>query len=894
MERRAHLASYRVQLTPRFRFDDAVDILPYLDDLGITDLYVSPILQATRGSRHGYDVTDPTRIREELGGRDGLLRLSEALGRHRMNLLLDLVPNHMAASVENPWWKDVLAYGPRADHARAFDIDWTRGPRGRLVLPLLTGSLKDALDRGALQLVPSGKGLSLAIEHLRLPLSPRSIDFLGAWATATQEGQRTPKALREAAERANERAGTAEGRRLFAGILARQPYALAGWREGSHRVNYRRFFALNDLVGIRSEDPWVFEETHRLVLDLVAGGHVAGLRIDQIDGLANPAAYLARLRRNVSSESHANPPWTIVEKILAARETLPTGWAVDGTTGYDFLADSGALFLDPEGYDLLLADYRRWTGQSGNLAEVGRVAEREVIGDLFRAEMRVLVDLLTRIHGSGRRIDSQALTRALVELTACLPVYRTYVRDGHMSPQDRRILEEGFRLARKFLPERAAERPAFEFLRSVLLGSRPTRDEGARKEFVRRWQQLSGAVMAKGVEDTAFYRFNPLVSLNVVGGDPRDRELRFGTDAFHRSMRSRLRHSPRTLNATSTHDTKRSEDVRMRVHALTDMPDEWELRIRRWHRLNRSHQSLVGGRRVPDRNEELLLYQSLLGSWPLDASEREVFASRIRDYVVKAAREAKVHTRWRRPNEAHEAALVRFADGCTRADPDGRFARDFLPFQRRVAFLGALRSLALLTVKIATPGIPDFYQGTELWDLSLVDPDNRRRVDFPRRAALLRSLPLPPTEEDASALLTQWRDGRVKLHAMRTGLALRGRAAWLFLRGSYLPLRVVGSDRVLAFARRFGDAWVVATAVLSHPRLYPAPTRLAFRPFAGPARILLPSAAPDLWSPVYTGGDLQASEAGGSRGLLLRDVFGRWPAALLVSGRIDNPKSSRA
>ena len=892
MEPRAHLATYRVQITPRFRFDDVASILRYLEALGITDLYASPILKARRGSRHGYDLVDPTQINPDLGGQAGFLRLSEALQARRMNLLLDIVPNHMAASPENPWWRAVLAGGPKTDAARVFDIDWSRSPKGRVLLPVLREPRKALLDARAFRLVAAAGDLWLEVDRLRFPMSPRSVAFLRRWAARRRGARGAPPGLRELASRANAESGTTEGRRLFAGLLARQAYVLSEWRAGSRRVNYRRFFALNDLIGVRVEDPWVFEQTHRVVLDLAARGYVNGLRVDHIDGLADPGAYLRRLQDRLRGRRASL--WTVVEKILAAQEPLPEDWPVDGTTGYDFLADSGALFLDPEGYDHLVTDYRRWTRTREDLADVARAAEREVLADLFSADLGKIMDLLPRVKGVDERADRHALRTALSELTVCLPVYRTYLSDGRVSDRDRQALGEGFRLARGRFALGSPERRALEILHSVLLGASRNRDDPARREFVRRWQQVSGAVMAKGVEDTAFYRFNPLVSMNVVGGDPRDRALRFGTEAFHRAMSVRARFWPRTMNATSTHDTKRGEDVRMRLHALTDMPDEWDLRVRRWHRMNRSHESLVGGHRVPDRGEELFLYQVLLGSWPLDPSERSTFAARIRDYVVKASREAKIHTRWRRPSQAYEDAMVRFADGCTSADPEGLFARDFLPFQRRIAFLGALRSLALLTVKIAAPGIPDFYQGTELWDLSLVDPDNRRRVDFPRREALLHSLPLPPTQAGASALLSQWRDGRVKLHAMRAGLALRRQAASVFLRGAYVPLRIQGSDRVLAFARRSGGAWVLAAAVLSHPRLYPVPSRLAYRPFTGPARILLPAHAPGVWSHVYADGDVQASEAGGPRGLLLRDVFRTWPAALLVSGRANNPKSSRA
>ncbi len=986
---RAPTSTYRLQLRETLPLDRARELLPYLDALGVDWLYLSPLLQARPGSAHGYDVVDPTRVASGLGGDAALVALSRAARARGMGLLVDVVTNHMAADERNPWWRDVLEHGRSSAYARFFDIDW-RPPgdpvRDRLLLPVLGDRYARVLEAGELGIALAEDRLEVRYGERALPLEPASwgrVIAAAAEGGAPREASaaatlRTlasgfaslpPHDTTDPAAAAARRDLTARMKARFAAalrdipgvrlaieealaglagrpgepatftaldaLLSAQPYLLVHWRIAAPEINYRRFFDIADLVGVRLEEPAVFAALHERILEWLAGGLVAGLRIDHVDGLLDPAGYLDRLREAAGAE-----PYIVVEKILTGEETLPAEWPVAGTTGYDFLTlVSGALVL-PAGLERLQRAYDAFRGGARPFATVEYEKQRQVIRLHFAAELRALALRLTRIARAsrfGRDAPARQLEQAIVEVTACLPVYRTYTV-GAVSRRDRAVVERAVGAARARNP--AVDDVAYEVLRRVLLLDLPSdADEATRAEwiaFVLHWQQLSGPVMAKGVEDTSLYLFNTLLSLNDVGGDPGAGAL--APADLHARLAARGREWPATMNAASTHDAKRSEDVRARLHALTEVPGAWAAVLERWRGWNAWARAEGRSGAAPDADEEVLLYQTLLGAWPLDDGERAGFGERVRAYLVKAAREAKRNTSWLEPDEAYERDLVAFADAVLDPSRGSAFLPDFLAVHERLAAAGAVNSLAQLALRLGAPGVTDVYQGTELWNFSLVDPDNRRPVDFGARANRLAVL-----DDAADALaaardaIRHWRDGTVKLLVLRAGLRLRRERPGLFVGGDYLPLEVVAGDgggeveqeveqevlpppdeRVIAFARRSGSKWLVtavprgvactlgarlralaAGAEGERERAAAAEDRAASRtggdavawqasgfaaagPLAGLA-LRLPTGAPARWRDAASGREVVAA-TGGARGPLLpaAAVFDPLPVALLV------------
>jgi (1->4)-alpha-D-glucan 1-alpha-D-glucosylmutase len=950
---RVPIVTYRLQFNPGFRFADAQALVPYLHALGITDIYASPILKARRGSTHGYDVTDPTCLNPELGtGAEFETLVGELRGRG-MGLLLDIVPNHMAASSENRWWVDVLENGPSSRYAPCFDIDWHPDPadgvpENAVLLPILGARYRRVLQDRKLILGLDKEGFFVRYQAVRLPLDPKSYrmllthrleslkEALGEADRALQELmhlldiiERLPvrtatdaeelEARRRDKEVIKERLWALystspkigefidenvrifngqgkdpEGPHLLEQLLADQAYRLAFWREGIEKINYRRFFDLSDLIGVRVEDPEVLEATHALVFRLADEGKVTGLRVDHIDGLYDPLAYLQRLQGRLGARQPAGAGpsfYAVVEKILGGDEQLPEDWPACGTTGYDFLNALNAVFVDGRGVKLLDAVYRRFTGSQLDFGDVVYESKKQVMQDLFGAELRTLGHRLGRLANdhNGRGLSRKELVQALVEVTACLPVYRTYTRGLEVSPSARSYIEGAVEEARRRNPGVSAS--ARDFVRRVLLLDFPAPSMAERRErwrrFVMRWQQFTGAVMAKGLEDTALYRHNRLISLNEVGSAADGAIPSDGAGRFHRHNVRTLQRWPHTLNATSTHDTKRSEDVRARLNVLSELAGVWARRLSRWSRMNRDKKGLVNGRPVPDPSEEVLLYQTLVGAWPLEAEEVSEFRRRLQTYVIKAAREAKVYTSWRRPDGAHEKALTRFVEACLDRSRPNEFLADFLPFQRRIAHYGALNSLTQVLLKIASPGVPDLYQGTELWAFSLVEPDNRRPVDFPKRSQLLDELKRQEANDAlglVQELLADWQDGRIKMYLTWKALAFRKGHPALFEDGAYLPLRVSGErkEHVVAFARHQGGNW----ALVAVPRLVAGLVAQGRLPVGRrtwkDTAIALPARAPERWVNVLTGETLTASRVPGGQVIHLHSVFLHLPFALLA------------
>ncbi len=774
---------------------DALRILDYLHELGITDIYASPLMKARSGSPHGYDVTDPTRLNPEIGTPEEFDEFSLALQARGMGLVLDIVPNHMAASIDNPWWSDVLEKGRESPYADFFDVNWEDG---KVLLPILGRPYGEVLENEELVLlVENGRPLVQYYEQ-KLPVAAAGAGF-------SQPGRR-----RQRLENIDQ-------------ILSRQNYRLAFWRKASESINYRRFFDISDLISLRAERDDVFQATHAYTLNLVREGKVNGLRIDHIDGLLDPQAYFEKLPRDV---------YVIAEKVLAGNEQLPCAWRAHGATGYDFLNFVNGVFIDPAGYRQLEKIYADFTGSAETYADVCRARKRQVIKELFAGELARLARRLAGLAEEDRHardLTGAELEEALAAVTACLPVYRTYIRDFQISETDRAYIEDAAALA--------GPCPATEFLKRVLL-LEPAWYLQSHKpdylDFVMHWQQFTGPVMAKGLEDTAFYVHNPLTSVNEVGGDPGGPEVYFGMEEFQRRNLARRSRWPYTMNATSTHDTKRSEDVRARINVLSEIPEEWRRALRRWKRLNPAGSA-------PDASEQVLIYQSMLGAWPIEQE-------RLNRYVTKALREGKTHTSWIDIDEAYERQVLSFVDSLYRNEP---FMADFTRLQKKIAWFGALTSLSQLALKITSPGIPDFYQGTELWDLSLADPDNRRPVDFESRMRALAGLRVRAQPKE---LFKNWRDGRIKMYVTWKLLNFRRRHSDLFLHGDYIPLRVTGTraEHVVAFVRRLHDSWCVTAAARFFTKLARTGSPPLGEKVWGNTAVELPDDAPASWANVLT------------------------------------------
>jgi (1->4)-alpha-D-glucan 1-alpha-D-glucosylmutase len=875
-------ATYRVQLHKGFGFEAAAAEVEYLDRLGVSHLYSSPVLQAVPGSMHGYDVVDHGKVNAELGGEAGLARLAATLRARGMGQLLDIVPNHMAiVTPHNRWWWDVLENGPSSRYAAYFDVDWDAPEaklRNTVLLPVLEDQYGRVLGKGLLRVARREDGtFAIRYHEHEWPVAPRSIDSLLAAAaercgsdelafiadaqgrlaasTATdvlaiRRRHRHKEVLRQMLERlCRERpevAGAVEAEiervnaepDLLDALLDRQNYRVASWKSAAGDLGYRRFFDVNTLVGLRVEIERVFFDTHHLVLGWLDDGTVDGVRIDHPDGMRDPAAYLHRLRS-------ARPGvWVVVEKILEAGESLPESWPVEGTTGYDFMARASALFVDPEAERPLTELYAELTGENTDYAEVLRVQKHRVLRDVLGSDLNRLSAQLAEVcaqHRDYRDHTRQELHEVVRELIACFPVYRAYVSaeaEG-ASAQDEKYVGEAITAVRARRPE--FDGRLLDFLRELLLRRVPGDRE---TEFVLRFQQVTGPAMAKGAEDTAFYCYNRLVSLNEVGGSPD----RFGLSIadFHEASQAAHWKWPRGLLATSTHDSKRSEDVRARIGVLSEVPQAWARVVRGWFERHRKH----WGAETPDGNIQYLLYQTLVGAWPIETA-------RVKAYMEKAAREAKARTSWTAPQEAYETALQGFVDAVL---ADDTFRRELESFVGTVREAGRTSSLAQVLLKLTCPGVPDIYQGTEIWDLSLVDPDNRRPVDFALRHRLLADL----EGLSVGAVMARADEGLPKMWLITRALAVRrARPVPFGPDGAYTPLAAEGpaADHVVAFVRGGEVVTVVPRFVLKR------------RGEWGDTRLVLPEGA---WRNELTGEEVTGGPAQVGR------MLASFPVALLV------------
>jgi (1->4)-alpha-D-glucan 1-alpha-D-glucosylmutase len=873
-------ATYRLQFNRNFTFADAAAVVPYLHMLGITHVYASPFLKARSGSPHGYDIVDHNALNPEIGDEASLESYVEMLHRHGMGQIMDIVPNHMAVGGDdNSWWLDVLENGEASVYATYFDIDWhpvNTALNNKVLLPFLGDHYGTVLEQGELRLSFDPDKGSFGVryyEHL-FPVDPATYPKILSFRFDAAE-KRTGHDL-SATSRRQRRDGIVSCKQRLADLCRNQPevhafvcdnvrhfngtagrpesfdplhrlldaqaYRLAYWRVASDEINYRRFFDINGLAGIRIENREVFEATHRLVRKLSGSGQVDGLRVDHPDGLSDPCAYYGALqkltRERAGGTTSGNPFYLLVEKILASYERLPADWPVAGTTGYETAYLLNGLFVYPGSERPLNRLYRRFTGHSTDFDGLLYERKKLIIRSVLSSELTVLANLLAGIARTDRHTRDftyHGLREALGEVVACFPVYRTYVTAERTSEEDRRYIRWAIAQARKRNP--ATDALIFEFIHQLLLLSRL---DGYRANvrrrvihFTLRFQQYTAPVMAKGLEDTTFYIFNRLVSLNDVGFDPRAYGI--SVNAFHHENRQRLADWPHAMVTTSTHDSKRGEDVRTRINVLSEVADEWRRHLGRWLRINRNKRRLVNDERAPSRNDEYLLYQTLVGAWPTDtpdASGLDAFRSRIENFMLKAIREAKVHTSWASPNEEYEEAVRHFVRALLDDTGSNAFLADFMPFQRRVTRFGLFSSLSQTLLKLTIPGVPDTYQGNELWAFNLVDPDNRRPVDYEQRRFALQALVTRCEAGDLPALtrdlLAQIENGEAKLYLTWRTLCLRRQYPELFTHGEYLALVTTGSkaDHVCAFARRLADREVVVVAARWFARLSADENRL--------------------------------------------------------------------
>lgn len=977
-EARAPSSTYRVQLHREFNFADLESLLPYLRRLGITDCYVSPVFEARPFSMHGYDVTRHDRVSPELGGEVEFARLTQALREADMGLLLDIVPNHMGVGNDSVWWQDVLENGRASQYAEFFDIDWDplkTDMRGKLLLPILGDQYGEELENKRIQIVIEDGVPKVRYYDHSMPLAPLSLPMIFTEDETANLTQRFRDLLREllhippndtaysslatqrrkqlkeikprireallrprnqaaitaALERVNGKVGDPGSFDRLHEVLETQPYRLAFWRVSAEEINYRRFFDVNDLVGLRMENPEVFAATHGLIRKMLAEGQITGLRVDHCDGMFNPRQYLIRLQllyiasqccgplpqgevapngiENTIRESVRGYDWrkvhgplyVVVEKILEPREALPQEWPVQGTSGYDFVHFANQVFIQQENRKRFNDLYTAVTGRTFDPEEIIYRAKLQVMQNALASETYVLTNLLSQLGSADRRardFTDSILESVIRESIACFPVYRTYIDDrGQYTERDRAFIHHAISRAKYRNPD--LDVSAFDFLENSLLLHGRSGEEINQKElyFALKFQQLTGPVMAKGVEDTAFYVYNRFISSNEVGSSMQS----FGvsTETFHAGNEERLKNSPDAMLATFTHDTKRSEDVRNRLNVISEMKLFWPVFVRRVQRLNsRFKQTLEDGRIAPDPNEEYLIYQTIAGAWPwkMDSIEdRRQFIERLQQYMTKALSEAKVNLSWVSPNEKYVEAVHKFVAGILTPDADGterKFVGALQLLLPALKLFGAVNSLAQVVLKATSPGLPDFYQGSEMWNLSLVDPDNRRPVDYKLRMDALDAMLYKAEVEGPMAVcrdvMARLDDGRIKLWTTHRTLAARAEAIDVFRRGEYIALSASEgyAQHVIAFLRRQGNQCVLVAV----PRFACSLMRHKPEPSLGNAwgkgMLIAKECAGMQMRNSFTGEEFKVPEDGR---IPLARLFAAFPVSMAVAVQADAP-----
>lgn len=920
-------ATYRFQFNRCFTFKDAAKTLKYLSELGVSDIYASPIFRARPGSMHGYDVVDPTRIEPTLGGLRGFRELLLESSKLGMGWVQDIVPNHMALHSDNAILMDVLENGAASAFFGFFDIDWgsSRGKiRKQLLIPVLGNFYAEELEKGKISITYRKKRFFAEYYDKRFPLCIKSYSHILAvmaerlaengehrpsekisdlsrrfslcmatpdplnaqtalrksfWALLSEK-TKFKAVLKQTLSHVNGSVGSPESFDLLDTILKQQNFRLSFWKVATEEINYRRFFSVNELICTRVEKKQVFDHIHKLLSKLLEQKKITGLRVDHIDGLLDPQAYLTRLRKL------GHGTWTTVEKILHGPETIPSEWPVDGTTGYDFLEKVTKVLCDARNDKMLMKHYRDFTKQSWDYNETVASNKRLIIGKHLAGDVDNLAQTARNIAAEiryGRDFTLYGLRRALVEIAAHFPVYRTYITGCKPRSDDEKYMSEAASLASSYQP---GLRHEISFLKDLMLFRLEVIEKNKKlaeraRELVLRFQQYTGPLMAKGFEDTTLYTFNKLISLNEVGSDPFSLEMT--VENFHQFLALRKATCPHTMNSTSTHDTKRGEDARTRINVISEIPDEWRGHVLRWKRFNKNKKQKHGNTAFPDSNDEYFLYQTLLGSYPVhDAGSAEEYRKRLKDYLIKSVREAKRHTAWLEPDEVYEKAYLDFADRILDGDRDNKFLSDFKPFCEKMAFFGMLNSLSQTVIKLTAPGVPDIYQGSELWNFSFVDPDNRRDVSHREHYQLLKNikaLKAPLENSYLKEALRHFEDGRIKLLLVHKVLKFRKEHSRIYSMGDYVPLSVNGrgKDNLIAYARVYKNEWAVTLA----GRLY---TQLS-QPGCSPVgenvwkdtEIELPGDAPLRWENAITGQILENARGN----MMSSDSLSELPVAVL-------------
>lgn len=945
-------ATYRLQMNQHFTFRDAAEIIPYLSSLGISHCYCSPYLRARPGSLHGYDIIDHNTLNPEIGSPEDYDHFIAELHRHGMRQIVDIVPNHMGVmGSDNSWWLDVLENGEASDYAEFFDIDWSPIKdelQGKVLVPVLGDQYGTALEKGDLKLTfdPEHGEFSIFYFQHRFPIAPREyprilgfdIERLQEKLGPTHEGvlelqsiltafshlperrdatpeqraernrekevqkrrlaalcARSPDILESLKQNVDRINGTPDDPRSFDALhelIKAEPHRFAQWRVAADDINYRRFFDINDLAALRTENTTVFEKTHQFIFELVSQGKLDGLRVDHPDGLYDPAVYLQQLTERLKAElgPHHREAYLVIEKILTGKERLREEWPVDGTTGYEFANLVNGLFVDQTAADRMDRIYRSFSGLATAFNDLVYQSKKLILKVVLASELTVLANLLSRIALANRYtcdFTLNSLRSTLAEVIAEFPVYRTYVNECEISEQDRRYVSQAIAAAKR--RSNAADLSIFDFVSRVLLidvnGTQAGWYKQAVLRFAMKFQQVTAAVMAKGLEDTAFYRYNRLLSLNDVGGDPN--QFGASVDEFHRGNQERLAHWPDSMLASSTHDSKRSEDVRARINVLSEIPKEWQVHLRRWRDWNRGKKRLVENFPAPSRNDEYLLYQTLIGAWPLESPNDDdwpTFIERIEQYMLKAVREAKEQTSWANTNSEYENALDTFVRTVLERSQKNRFLEDFQEFQKKTSRIGLFNSLSQTLLKMTAPGVPDIYQGNELFHLSLVDPDNRRPADYEvRKNTLAAFVQSAPSREALPDLLAGSNLRSAKLYLTWKTLNTRKEHSSLFQRGDYIPLLPTGenSNHVVAFARHHENR----SAIIAVPRLCATLLRDTYQTISDPAvwgdtSLEIPTFGARCYHNVFTGECIPNADAGR---LPIATLFRYFPVALLIS-----------
>lgn len=928
---RIPVATYRIQFNPEFDFRKVREIIPYLKELGVTDIYSSPIFKSKKGSTHGYDVVDMNQLNADLGSEKEFEGLMAYVNSADMGWVQDIVPNHMAFDGENQLLMDVLENGWNSEYYDFFDIDWNHyyeSLSDRVLAPFLGRHYSESLDSKEINLKYDINGFHISYYSLNLPLKiesyasvmthrlhqlrdelgvehPDFIKFLGLlyslkhlpvsreerlgrysqlqfikrmlWELYTGNDA-IRKFVNKNIDIFNGKEETENNLNLLDALLSKQMFRLSFWKVATEELNYRRFFNINELVCLKAENEKVFNGTHSLILKLAREKKISGLRIDHIDGLYDPTKYLRTLRERTGDF------YIVVEKILEYDEELPSLWAVQGTTGYDFLNYVNGIFIDESNGSKFNRLYYSFTGIKTSYESILYEKKKLIIEKDMTGDVDNLAHHLKRISSKnryGNDMTLYGLKKAIIEILAHFPVYRTYVKHDYYSEADRRFMSEAVKKAREMNPALIYELSFIERFLLLEFGELPEEEKEEWIHFVMRFQQLTGPLMAKGFEDTTLYVYNRLLSLNDVGGSPD----KFGVSEteFHEFNLRRSRRQPHSMSSTATHDTKRGEDMRARLNVLSEIPDLWETNLKKWSKLNKKSKKSRKGTVIPDKNDEYFLYQTLIGAFPFNLDELENFKIRLKEYIIKAVREAKVHTAWLKPDSDYEENFLAYIDKILTPSQENQFLQELIQFQKMVSFYGIFNSLSQTLIKITSPGIPDFYQGSELWDLNLVDPDNRRPVDFEKGKRFLQTITEKegmPASDIINELLSTKEDGRIKLFLICRALAVRQKYRNLFEKGKYVPVRSAGKykNSILAFALEQKPLW----GLVITPRFLSNVVKEGKLPVGmdvwGDSQVVLPENDSRIWKDTITG---TTFESGSS--LLIGDVFKIYPGAILIN-----------